>query len=212
MTMTELARALHVSRPTVSLWERGGRKPARHYWPLLGSVLALRPAEVAPLFADHPPARHDGEPLPSLALVRRRKGLTQHALARLIEVAPTTLSMWETAGVRVPPGVAAEIARVLDTDLLWLAAEPRRRAVVDPRPLRRLRKQAGMSQREAAAYLGIAVGTLARYEAGERQAPVAVVRRMAKAYGRSVEELLHSGCEVPPLPRGVRYSRISSSG
>ena len=58
-----------------------------------------------------------------------------------------------------------------------------------------------MSQREAAAHLRVAVGTLARYEAGERATPVAVVRRMAVAYRRSVGEVLrHSGTPVSPLP------------
>jgi transcriptional regulator with XRE-family HTH domain len=58
-----------------------------------------------------------------------------------------------------------------------------------------------MSQREAAAHLRIAVGTLARYEAGERATPVTVVRRMAAIYHRGVGEVLRSsGTPVVPLP------------
>jgi transcriptional regulator with XRE-family HTH domain len=151
VTVTDLARAVHLSRPTVSMWEKGTRRPARHYWLALGSTLGLAPDEVAALFVDHPPSRLDGEPLPSLGLLRRRRGLTQRALARLAGVAPTTLSMWETTRTRVPPGVAEELARVLDVALTELTASPQRSPCADPRPLRRLRKQAGMSQREAAA-------------------------------------------------------------
>jgi transcriptional regulator with XRE-family HTH domain len=63
-----------------------------------------------------------------------------------------------------------------------------------------------MSQREAAAHLGIAVGSLARYEAGERRTPMTVLRRMAGVYGRPVSELLeHGGCAILPLPRGIRW-------
>jgi transcriptional regulator with XRE-family HTH domain len=63
-----------------------------------------------------------------------------------------------------------------------------------------------MSQREAAAHLGITVGSLARYEAGERRTPMVVLRRMAGAYQRPVAELLeHGGCTILPLPRGPRW-------
>ncbi|RFU18820.1 helix-turn-helix domain-containing protein [Geodermatophilus marinus] len=206
LTMTQLARAVHVSRPNVSLWENGGRRPARQYWPALGAALGLQFHEVEALFADHPPARLDGEPLPSLGLVRRQRGFTQRTLAGLVEVAPTTLAMWETAGVRVSPGVAEELARVLDVEVARLAARPRAVPAVDPRPLRRLRRQAGMTQREAAAHLRIALGTLARYEAGARVPPVAVARRMATAYRRPPEQLLAAcGIELPDLPDGAPW-------
>jgi transcriptional regulator with XRE-family HTH domain len=206
LTMTELARALHISRPTLSLWEKGRRRPARSLWPRLAAVLGLELAEVAALFADHPPARLDGRPLPSLSMVRRRSGMTQRELAGPVGVAPTTLAMWESARVRVAPGMADQLARVLDTDLASLAALTRLAAAADPRPLRRLRKAAGMSQREAATYLGIALGTLARYEAGERCPPVAVARRMADVYRRPVVEVLdHCGIELAPLPPGPQW-------
>jgi transcriptional regulator with XRE-family HTH domain len=206
MTVAELARAVHLSRPTVSMWEKGTRRPARRYWPALGSALGLTLDEVAALFVDHPPSRLDGEPLPSLGPLRRRRGLAQRALAGLVGVAPTTLSMWETSGTRVPAGVAEELARVLDVALTELAASPQGSPCVDPRPLRRLRKEAGMSQREAAAHLRIAVGTLARYESGERSTPVAISRRMAAAYQRPTAELLaHCGIDLPAFPSGTPW-------
>jgi transcriptional regulator with XRE-family HTH domain len=201
LTMAEFARAMHVCRTTVSLWEKGHRRPARYRWPLLGAVLQLQPDEVAGLLTDHPPARHDGMALPSLAVVRQRSGLTQRAVAQSVGVAPTTLSTWENAGVPVPPVAAERLARVLNTDLACMAAEPSSARVADRRPLRRLRKDAGMSQREAAAHLGIAVGTLARYESGARQTPVKVVRSMARMYRRPVGDVLrHSGITLPAVP------------
>jgi transcriptional regulator with XRE-family HTH domain len=187
------------------MWEGGVRVPGRHYWPALAAALRLSEAAVGALFPDHRGARHDGVRLPSLGWARRASGLTQRELAMSVGVAPTTLAMWESAKVRVDPGTAEQLARLLRTDPGRLVAAPPAPAP-DPRPLRRLRREAGMSQREAAAHLGIAVGTLARYEAGERSAPVAVVRRMAAAYRRPVEELLrHSGREIRPLPVGARW-------
>jgi transcriptional regulator with XRE-family HTH domain len=204
MTRVQLAHTMHVSRPTIYQWENGRRQPARHYWPSLATALGLTLDEVAALFADHPPARYDGTPLPSLAFERHRVGLTQRALAQSVGVAPTTLAMWETAGVRVPLGVVDEIARQLDTTVARLAGRPPSVADVDSRPLRRLRKNTGMSQREAAAHLGIAIGTLARYESGERPTPVAAVRRMATLYRCPMEAVLrYSGRTLLPLPPGV---------
>lgn len=202
LTVTELARRLHVSRPTVSMWERGDRAAARSYWPALGMALGLCADEVAQLFAGSPPSRHDGRCLPSLVLARRRAGLTQRAVAGQLGVAATTISMWESRGVPVPAQLLDQLAQLLATDLAQLAALPPLPPTrPDPRPLRHLRRAAGMSQREAAAHLRIAVGTLARYETGERATPVVVVRRMATAYHRSVAEVLRaSGTQLAPLP------------
>jgi transcriptional regulator with XRE-family HTH domain len=203
--MTELARALHVARPTVSRWERGGRRAARHYWPALATALGLTVDEVGDLFANSPPARFDGIRLPALASARRSVGVSQRALALRLGVAPTTLAMWERAGVRVPLGIAFEVASILAVELDTLAALPPA-AEPDPRPLRRLRTAAGMTRSEAAAHLAICVATLARYEAGQRRVPVGVLRRMATAYRRPVRELLElAGCHLMPLPSGRRW-------
>jgi transcriptional regulator with XRE-family HTH domain len=204
LTVTELARALHVSRPTVSMWERGSRGVARHYWAPLGAALRLSPDEVGALFAQQPPARMDSTRLPSLGWARRAAGISQFALARRLGVAPTTVSMWETAGVRVALPVVAELAGILGTDVATLTADPPAPRP-ETRPLRGARRAAGMTWREAAALLGIAVSTLARYEAGERPVPVAVLRKMAVLYRRPVAELLRLREDIVPLPHGARW-------
>lgn len=206
MTRVQLARTMHLSRPTIYQWEKGRRRPACHYWPSLATALGVRLEDVEKFFADLPPARHDGTPLPSLAYQRRRAGVTQRALARSLGVAPTTLAMWETAGVRVPLGVIDEIARQLDTDVARLAGRPPSIAEVDSRPLRRLRKTVGMSQREAAAHLGIAVSTLARYESRERPIPIKMVRRIAALYRCPAGQVFRiSGRALPPIPIGSMW-------
>lgn len=206
LTLGELARRVHVSRPAVAGWEKRSRRPGRHFFGALAAALNLSGNEVEALFHAYPAARLDGRPLPSLASLRRRSGLTQRAVAQLVGVAPTTLSMWETAGIAVAPAMAARLAQILGADVAQLAATPALVLVPDPRPLRRWRREAGMSQREAAAHLGIAVGSLARYEAQQRRPPVDVARRMAGAYRRSLEDIL-AACRIRllPLPTGVRW-------
>ena len=202
LTMTELARRLHVSRPTVSTWEHGSRAASRGYWPALGTVLGLGPAEVGGLFGELSPSRLDGRRLPALGPARRRAGLTQREVAGHLGVAPTTVSMWETAGVPVPGALLAQLSQLLATDVTDLSwAAPAEPSAPDPRPLRSLRQDARMSQREAAAHLRTSVGALARYEAGVRATPIPVVRRMAAVYQRTVAEVLRcSGTELRPLP------------
>lgn len=203
LSVAQLARVIGVSRPTVALWEQGQRRPARTYWTALGTALELPVEQVAELFIGYQPARFDSRPLPSLAVARRSAGLTQRQLAGRLGVAPTTLSMWETAGVPVPLDTVAAIARLLQVPEECLRSTPMRSPVTDPRPLRQARRQVAMSQREAAAYLGVAVGSLARYESGERFPPLTVIRAMTVAYRRPLAELLrHSGRELVPLPPG----------
>lgn len=197
LTVTELARAVHMSRPSVSMWEHGTRRAAEHHWPALGRALGLSPAEVAALFADSGPGRLDGVRLPGLAQRRRRCGMTGRALAAHVEVAPSTLSMWETADVRVPPATADALADVLGCTVPDLARPP-----VDQEPervLRSMRRQAHMTGREAAGTLGISLASLARYEAGQRAVPLAVLRRMAVIYRQPAADLLAQRAE--PLPR-----------
>jgi transcriptional regulator with XRE-family HTH domain len=202
LSKTELARRLHVSRPTISMWESGSRSVSRIYWPALGAALSLEPAQVEELFRAHPTSRLDGRRLPSLGPARRRVGMTQREIAGRLGVAPTTVSMWETGGVPVPAALLAPLGQLLATDVRSLERTPESEpAAADERPLRGLRRDARMSQREAAAHLRISVGTLARYEAGERATPLRVARRMAAAYQRSLSEVLRcSGTQISPLP------------
>jgi transcriptional regulator with XRE-family HTH domain len=208
LSVTDLARRVHVSRPSVSMWEKGARRAGRAYWPALGAALELSLDQVAALFHGYPPSRYDRLRLPSLAPTRRASGRTQRDLAAEVGVAASSLSTWE-GGAAVPAVHARALARALGTDVTRLSEPPPREVAVEPdlRPLRRLRRDAGMSQREAAALLGIAIGTLARYESGERSTPVPVVRAMARSYRRPVREVLqHGGVALVPLPTAAVWS------
>lgn len=189
LSRDELATALFVSRTTVTMWDGGIRGVPRHRRYALALALGLEVDDLDGLLQGQRPARHDGLRLPALAAARRASGFTQRKLAALLGVAPTTLSMWETAGVRVPARAVPEIARILCTPVDQLTADPPP-PEPETRPLRGLRRDAHMSCREAAAHLGIHVGTLARYESGARAVPAPVLRKMALIYRRTPAELL----------------------
>lgn len=202
LTLTELARRMHVSRPTVSIWERGDRAVGRHYWPTLAVVLSLTDDQVVDLFRGRPSSRSDGRRLPGLGPARRTARLTQRRLAERVGVAPTTLAMWENAGAPVPFDMVRTLAAELRSPIAVLTAPPPA-DMADQRPLRRYRRAAGMTRAEAAAHLGVSPGALSRYESGDRRTPVQVARRMGKLYGQSLMEVLsHSGLVLPALPIG----------
>lgn len=221
LTKADLARRLFVSRPTVSAWEAGRRRPGSVSWPTLAAVLGLSADDVAGLFADHPPSRLDGQRLPGLSSVRAQLGLTQQALATVVGVAPSTVSTWETGG-RVAAGMLADLAQALSAEPAALTADPAVVPTPDQRPLRRLRRRAHMSRREAAVQLGIAEGSLARYEAGSRRPSIAVARRMAAVYRTPLAAVLAmADIALPALPphrpwrggdvsAGIRAARLAA--
>lgn len=130
--------------------------------------------------------------------------------------------MWETRQVPVPPASAGQLALLLHTDPARLAAPPLEAVITDLRPLRRFRRQLGLSQREGASYLGISLASLARYEAGQRQPPMATARAMAATYWRPLEEITAAaGIALPPFParhpwapdqvaEGIRAARLAA--
>lgn len=63
-----------------------------------------------------------------------------------------------------------------------------------------MRKNIGVQQKEAAQKLRIAQNTLCQYETGARKVPVALLPKLARLYGCSIEDLfepeeLQSGSE-----------------
>jgi transcriptional regulator with XRE-family HTH domain len=167
--------------------------------------LHLDVAQVEQLVRAHPPARLDGVRLYSLGRIRKSRGITQRNLALEVGVRPTTVANWESGRGRVHLNTARELAKILGAELDDLTRTPA--AEVEPRPLRRLRRDAGMTCVEAAAHLGIAVGTLARYESGERKVPIAILRRMARSYRCPVAQLVRMArLDLPTLPRGTRWT------
>lgn len=199
LSTSELAAALHLSRSSVSMWEHGHRPVARHYWGALAKALGLSRQAITELFSDQTEARADGRFLPSLGHLRRTAGVPQVVMAGTLGVAVSTLSSWETAGIRVPDAAARAIAGIVGSSITELAAAPPP-AEPDARPLRRMRHAAGMTVREAAAHLRISPGTLARYEAGQRTPTPSVLQAMAHAYRQPLNDLRGLFQAPPPLP------------
>ena len=117
---------------------------------------------------------------------RLRMGLTQHELARLIEVAGgERISRWELGSSAPRPEVLHRLAQALDVGVAdLLVAE-------GPADLRRLRTSAGLSARTLAARAHMSAPTYIRWESGRTKRLPArqALKPLAKVLKVSVEDV-----------------------
>ena len=72
--------------------------------------------------------------------------------------------------------------------------------------LKQVRRVLGLTQIQLAEQAGIAVSSLRRYEAGEREPPLSALEKCAKAMGLSLNELLHLYDEMKSEAEEVKES------
>ena len=102
-----------------------------------------------------------GVDLVALRDARLRLGLTQHELARLIDVAGgERISRWELGSSAPRPEILHRLAQALNVDVAELLGAG------GPADLRRLRTSVGLSARTLAARAHVSVPTYIRWESG----------------------------------------------
>jgi transcriptional regulator with XRE-family HTH domain len=199
LNRVELGRAMHVGPAAVYQWERGNVRPAASLLPELARALGLSRRQLDDALSGHPPCRHDGEKLPTLGTVLRRRGLSRLEVGRLLGIAGSTAFEWETGRRRVPSWAVEELSRACRMDLDVLLGEARReRAPAPVRTLAAMRRQVRMSQKEVAAVLGISATTVARYEAGQRSMGLPVARALARLYRAPLSRVMVAAGLTPP--------------
>ncbi len=176
LTQQELARLIEVSAAAVASWETGKSRPRRSNLAQIITLRAMSPAEV-----DEALGREHVSPSVAPAEIKRlrkRLGLTQAELARLVEVSGATVAAWEIGKSNVSRGKRAALAAVegMARDELdrRLGREPAAEAASPPPSgaevavsagdVKAIRVKLGLSQRALAKRLGVSVNTVSNWE------------------------------------------------
>jgi DNA-binding transcriptional MerR regulator len=149
--------------------------------------------------------------------------------ARRVGVSPSALRLWERQGLVRPKRAGSRYRVYTDGDLEQLRSIRRLRQVDrlnapgirrvlgntvraadaesrgDGRPLRRIRKELGLSLREASERSGLSISFLSALERGVSGASVATLHRLTAAYGTTLHELFGARADEAPQ-RLVRAS------
>jgi transcriptional regulator with XRE-family HTH domain len=205
LNRVDIGRLMHVGPATVYRWECGDVRPPVDRLAALATALRLTRPQLDDALAGHPPSRFDGVILPGLGAALRRHGVgTRHASC-ILRVSPSTMSYWETGRTRVPMHAVRALADACSVDPEELI---RRGRTVVPRarrtPLAALRHSAGMTQREAAAMLGVSVSTLSRYENGSRAVMFPLARKLAHIYAVPFGRMCVAADLAPPQTLTMR--------
>ena len=137
-----------------------------------------------------------------LVHARERLGLTQEDLAVAANIAPATISHWETGRSSPSPAPLVLVAEVLGLSIADLCVTP-----LAARTLAQLRQQAGLAQVEAARALGVPESTWGMIERGARQIGDHRVDQVAALLKVDVMQVERAW----ELTRSRRVQRASSS-
>ncbi len=208
----DLARTVGVHPMSILRWERRERLPGSAHIRVLADALQLDPARVAAFFdAARRPADDSGPSGRGLRAIRRAAGVSAATIARRLGVGVSTVYNWESGRARIPSDVITPLGDLLGIPgerlVERLSTSPTRAGRPPTHsPLRRMRARSGLSQERAARAAGVHRQSLGAWERGEGTPPLAVVRRLARTYGRSVADAADAaGVAPPPLLAPQRW-------
>jgi len=121
----------------------------------------------------------------TLKELRERFDVTQHELARLLDVSPVTVTAWETGKTmpsresrRALGQLAGRPRAEVDEQLSRSGLLPAPEATLSGDDIRSLRQATGMSQRDLARKLGVSVNSVCNWETGRTEPRRSSVKKL----------------------------------
>lgn len=151
----------------------------------------------------------------------KRSGLTQAALAEAAGIAQPTLAHYLSGRTAPTPEIAARMARALGVPVqeLELRAQKARgrRSLpgrIDREQVRTRLEKLGMNAADLARSIGVSKQAVSSYMAGMTMPKATTLRRLARALGLELEQLVTTDAPDEPAPRKApaRRKPASSAG
>lgn len=136
------------------------------------------------------------------------KKITNYRLAKMLGVHQTTIKNWLDGKTTPSPQKIQAIAQALETSVNQLVSQD---ILTFGQRLRAIRKSKKMTQKELAKKLGIATNSLSRYETGERNPSISMLKEIAKALEVPQYELMDDEFKqsVPDESQKLNYIHIN---
>ena len=119
---------------------------------------------------------------------RKRIGISQKELAKVLELSPAYISLIETERQPISEPIALKMKELYDIDARWLMYGIAPKG--EKSRLRQVRDELGLSQKEMASRLGISAQYLGFMERGDQPLSRPVALNMQELFGYSAEWIL----------------------
>lgn len=173
LTQKALAEAIGVRTPQISAWELGTLSPSVDALAKIAKVLDVSMEELISV----PQSKTN------LKELRKAAGVTQVQLAKIIGVAQSQYSSYESGAFTIPEDKLALIAETLGVGIDDIIVPTRKN------PITKYRERKGMLQSELAEKIGVSVSTMSNYEVGRSKPSPEILQRIAEALEVSVDVL-----------------------
>ena len=174
LTQQELARLLEVSHPTIAAWESGRTRPRKGHMPRIVTLRDMSRKDV-----DEALGREETAPAVQPGLLRemrKKLGLIQAELARLIGVSTATITSWETGKTTPTRARRKAIADLQGVTQEQVDEQLGRQRGPQPEGLpegeqaqqevKQIRQGLDLSQKALAEKLGVSIATISNWETG----------------------------------------------
>lgn len=174
MTQKELAEAIGAKQAQISAWERGAIPPSVDVLVRIASALDI---DVVKLMTPRNQSNNNIKEL------RTAKGLTQVELSKMLGIAQSTYSAYESGANEFSEEMLQRIADALEISVDDIV-------ITTPKnPIVRYRERKKMLQSELAEKAGVSVSTITKYESGRFNPSSEILQRIADALEVSVDVL-----------------------
>lgn len=195
-TQSELAEMLNVEKSNISKWESGVYEPSKD--------LIIKIGEIFNVSVDYLLKNNNfSKPINNLRTLRKQKGFTLKEVANKLNLAESTISLYET-GNREPDHLTlcalADLYEVSVDELLGRAIEDNSKTRI-----KELRQNAGYTQEELASILSVDKSRISKWENNVTYPSHDIVEKICDLFNCTIDFLF---CRTDNNKTNTRFQRL----